>query len=65
MGSPTRTYFRVGRVERPSGRSYAWHDGYSTRADGGAQPWVTRKEARSEAKRDGVHPVFSEVPDAQ
>lgn len=50
-------WFFAGSIER--GRNYAWCDGYSrlTR-HGGEQPWLTKREAQSAAKRNGATAVF-------
>lgn len=58
---PYRTYYLVGRVERvcPDNRgrpSYKWFDGYAESWD--QYPRLTYREARQEAKRDGVRAVF-------
>lgn len=55
---PERVYHYRGGVER--GARYEWRDGYSeTTVDGDVQyPWMTRKECREEAARDGMRAVF-------
>jgi hypothetical protein len=56
---PERTYWYRGEVERGTGRGYRWVAGYSA-GDGGSveYPWMTRAEARAQAKADGVKAVF-------
>lgn len=56
-------YYHVGRVERwsTSAKSYTWRNGYSRRADGGAQPWITKGEARAEAAREDRRATFKDA----
>lgn len=51
-------YFVAGDVER--GRAYDWKQPFSRLSDDGleTQPWVTRTEARLEAKKDGAKAAF-------
>ncbi len=54
-------YHYRGRIERPDGRgSYRWVEGWSENGETGGvlYPWMTRAEARQEAKRSGGRAVF-------
>jgi hypothetical protein len=53
-------YVYRGSVERGTGRGYRWHDGYSADSPtGGVQyPWMTKREAQSDAKAQGARAVF-------
>ena len=54
-------YHYRGQIERPDGRgSYRWADGWSENNEAGRPlyPWMTRAEARQEAKRRGGRAVF-------
>lgn len=58
-------YYLVGHVERGTGKrspSYRWHDGYSLRPDGGAQPWRTYREAQADARAEGAVAKFVHSP---
>lgn len=55
------TYYRRGLVERPSRRRYVWKDGYSANGtEGMLYPWLTKKEARADAKQQGAQAVFED-----
>jgi hypothetical protein len=58
MNRPERIYHFRGGIER--GAKYTWRDGYSAEAIGGGEyyPWMTRRECKSEALRDGYKAVF-------
>jgi hypothetical protein len=53
-------YVYRGPVERGTGRGYRWHDGYSANSStGGVQyPWMTKREAQSNAKAQGARAMF-------
>lgn len=53
---PTVRYVRVGSVER--GPRYEWRDAYSE--NGNTYPWLTKREAQSDARRRGARAVFVE-----
>jgi hypothetical protein len=52
----TVTYTYRGGVERGTGKSYAWREGFSeTATDGGVYyPWMTRKECQADARAQGA-----------
>lgn len=53
-------YYRAGQIER--GRDYHWLDGYSrVTATGSLFPWLTKREAQSDARREGGKAVFHET----
>jgi hypothetical protein len=59
-------YYKAGNVERfaRSKRSYVWHDGYSqvlSPTSLGCQPWVTYREAQTEARDSGGIARFHET----
>ncbi len=59
--APLIEYLYRGRIERPDGRgSYRWAEGWSENGEAGRPlyPWMTRAEAREEAKRRGGRAVF-------
>jgi hypothetical protein len=60
--SNTIAYTRRGDVERGTGRGYVWREGYSETLPGGGvtYPWLTKTEARADAKRRGAKAVFLE-----
>ena len=55
---PRKRYDYRGMIER--GYNYAWREGYSETTPTGSIlfPWMTRRECKSEAKRDGYQAVF-------
>lgn len=55
---PEIAYHYRGRVER--GARYEWRDGYSANSERGEIlfPWMTRRECRQDAKRQGGKAVF-------
>jgi hypothetical protein len=61
----TIVYTFRGRVERPYRRGYEWHEAYSeTSADGNPlYPWLTKAEARADAKRQGGRATFQTEED--
>ena len=51
-------YFWAGRVERSIG-GQPWRDGFSRVTPlGSEQPWLTKREAQTAAKREGAKAVF-------
>ena len=54
----TITYVRVGLIER--GPRYRWCTGYSE--NGNTYPWITRREAQTEAQKRGARAVFLDAP---
>lgn len=59
---PRWVYFRAGSIERGTGtrRGYVWRDGYSRLKAGGLMeyPWMTKREAQSDAKAHGAKAVI-------
>jgi len=57
----TIVYFYRGGTERPDGRSYRWHDGYSAMSANGntLYPWMTKAECRSNARAQGARAEFN------
>jgi len=58
-------YYYAGLIERPQKRknrpaTYGWFEGYSLGKNGSIYPWVTKKEARKEARRMNKKAVFIE-----
>jgi hypothetical protein len=49
-------YIYMGRIERGTGKSYSWRQGYSR--NGNTYPWLTRREASEEAEAEGAKAVF-------
>lgn len=59
-GRPPRAYHYRGLIERGCPEAgYRWREGYSEQGESGPfYPWMTRRECKSEAKRDGFQAVF-------
>lgn len=56
---PVWHYFFAGQIERPYARRYKRRNGYSRVCRRGSeQPWLTRDDAREEARRHGARAVF-------
>lgn len=54
-------FYRAGSIER--GRYYSWRDGYSEVTPGGLStyPWLTKEEARKEARKRGAQARFHDT----
>lgn len=64
---PRIEYHYRGRVERAVANHHApfrWHDGYSANGPGGGplSPWMTMRECREDAARQGAVAVFVRSP---
>jgi len=63
----TRTYYYRGLIERGTGKPrlpYKWVEGWSENSESG-QPlsgWMSQKECREHARRDGLKAIFEREP---